>query len=186
MVKYLNVKMKSKGLTLIETLVAVTIFAIIVGAISGLFISAIRTQRRVLATQELLDQTSYVLEYMGRTLRMAKKDKDGDCTGTAEKNYISLGVDNIWFMDYNGDCVGFDNTDYQIKKYTASGIFDLTSSKIKVNTLKFIISGDNLPDDKFQPRVTIFLEAEGREAAGSRPKVQIQTSISQRNLDTAQ
>ena len=198
MVKYLNVKMKSKGLTLIETLVAVTIFAIIVGAISGLFISAIRSQRRVLATQELLDQTSYVLEYMGRALRMAQKDLGGSCLTTcgAGCNYENpVGVFSVVrFINYDGKCQEFLKDGIQLKErkssdgsatnLPASGI-PITSDKLQINSLKFNLSGET-QIDLLQPRVTIFLEIEGREAAGSRPKIQTQTSISQRPLDVAQ
>lgn len=176
----------NKGVSLIEMLAAVAIFAITVGAISGLFISAIRTQRRILATQELLDQTSYVLEYMGRALRMAKKDTSSVCLSTA-KNYEN-GIDWIRFLKFES-ATGTDvcyyfylsgNRIYE-SKGGAAGI-SLTSEKLTVNFLKFVVSGDDLPTDTLQPRVTIFLEILGRGTT-ERPKIQIQTSISQRPLD---
>ena len=176
----------NKGVSLIEMLAAVAIFAITIGAISGLFISAIRTQRRILATQELLDQTSYVLEYMGRALRMAKKDTSLVCLSTA-KNYEN-GIDWIRFLK-SESATGTDvcyyfylsgNRIYE-SKGGAAGI-SLTSEKLTVNFLKFVVSGDDLPTDTLQPRVTIFLEILGRGTT-ERPKIQIQTSISQRPLD---
>lgn len=180
-------KRKNKGVTLIEILAAVAIFAITIGAISGIFISTIRTQRRILATQELLDQTSYVLEYMGRALRMAKKDSSLVCLFT-EKNYEN-GVDWIRFLKFDLAT----STDICYKFYLsgdrlyesrggAAGI-PITSDKLTVNSLKFVVSGDDLPIDNLQPRVTIFLRIEGRGETGSRPEIQIQTSISQRPLD---
>jgi len=187
MLKCLNVKMKSRGVSLIEMLAAVAIFAITIGAISGLFISAIRTQRRILATQELLDQTSYVLEYMGRALRMAKKDTSLVCLSTA-KNYEN-GTNWIRFLKFES-ATGTDvcyyfylsgNRIYE-SKGGAAGI-SLTSEKLTVNFLKFVVSGDDLPTDTLQPRVTIFLEIFGKGATGEQPKIQIQTSISQRPLD---
>ena len=177
----------NKGVSLIEMLAAVAIFAITIGAISGLFISAIRTQRRILATQELLDQTSYVLEYMGRALRMAKKDTSLVCLSTA-KNYEN-GIDWIRFLKFES-ATGTDvcyyfylsgNRIYE-SKGGAAGI-SLTSEKLTVNFLKFVVSGDDLPTDTLQPRVTIFLEIFGKGATGEQPKIQIQTSISQRPLD---
>ena len=65
---------RNKGFTIIEMLVAVTIFTLVTGSITGLFISSIRSQSKVLTTQKLLDEASYAMEYMGRFLRMAKKD----------------------------------------------------------------------------------------------------------------
>ncbi len=181
----------NKGVTLIEMLTAVTIFSIIVGAISGLFISAIRSQRRVLATQELLNQTSYALEYMGRALRMAKKDSSGSCTGTAGNNYGAFG-DQIAFLKYDSEtdsdkCYYFYRSNSRIYETIVGKIANvpITSDKISVNSLKFNISGEP-KSDLLQPRVTIFLEILGRDTGGNRPKIQIQTSVSQRNFDVSQ
>jgi type II secretory pathway pseudopilin PulG len=198
-----NETIEQRGISLIEMLAAVTVFVITVGAISGIFISAIRNQRRILATQELLDQTSYVLEYMGRALRMARKESNAPtCLSANGLNYeiplaYQIGGDEnlgrgIRFINHlqNDDCQEFfldgDQLKYKIKIGTVGEtILDFTSTKLQVDSLKFNLSGES-GSDNLQPRITIFLEIEGREAAGSRPKIQIQTSISQRPLDLAQ
>jgi prepilin-type N-terminal cleavage/methylation domain-containing protein len=204
--KYLN-NMTSKGVSLIEMLAAVAIFAITIGAISGIFISAIRTQRRILANQELLDRTSYILEYMGRALRMAQKDDidygEGvkDCLIGDKVNYeatdpyrtlldgITYRGPGIKFRNYHNDCQEFfvDSDDLRLKESINSGApVSLTPSQLQV-FLQVNLSGENPPPDNLQqPRVTMFLDISGREAAGSRPRIQIQTSISQRSLDVAQ
>jgi len=185
---HLTIK-NNNGVSLIEMLAAVTVFVITVGAISGIFISAIRSQRRILATQELLDQTSYVLEYMGRALRMAKKDSSSPpiCLTTCGSgcNYENPGGDisKIRFIDYNDVCTEYflDPVTGQLKKTAGGTTSELTSTKLYVNSLRFRIWGED-QNDFYQPRVTIFLEISGRETIG-RPKIQIQTSISQRPLD---
>jgi prepilin-type N-terminal cleavage/methylation domain-containing protein len=185
---YAEQAIKSKGVSLIEMLAAVAIFSIIVGAISGIFISAIRAQRRVLATQELLDQTSYVLEYMGRALRMAKKATDNSCIPD-ETNYRTVSPGLIEFIatkDTGDECTMFwlNVATNQIEKTVLGSDLYLTSSKLKVNSLKFNLSGES-GSDTLQPRVTIFIEILGRDIGGYRPKIQIQTSISQRPLDVS-
>jgi hypothetical protein len=62
---------------------------------------------------------------------------------------------------------------------------DLTSPKPKmeVTSLKINLSGEaQPPTDYLQPQITLFLEILGKESMGQ-PKIQIQTSISQRTLD---
>jgi len=185
---------KSEGLTLIEMLVAVAVFSITIGAISGIFISGIRSQRRVLATQELLDQTSYVLEYTGRALRMAKKDLTGNCltTAGAKYNYESE-PGRIRFLNYDSKCQEFLKEGDQLKEKkstdnTAANLpisgTPITSDKLTVNSFQLNLSGQaQPPTDYLQPRVTIFLEILGRETGVGQPKIQIQTSVSQRDLD---
>ena len=77
-----------KGFTLVEMIIAIFIFSIVFGAASGLFVSAIKNQSRTLANQQLLDQTSYTIEYIGRAIRMAKKDIEGSCI-SAKLNYAT-------------------------------------------------------------------------------------------------
>jgi prepilin-type N-terminal cleavage/methylation domain-containing protein len=191
--KFFNQK-NNKGVSLIEMLAAVAIFAITIGAISGLFISAVQTQRKVLATQELLDQTSYVLEYMSRALRMAEKDLDGCCIFFAGDNYrLTFGYDGIRFLNSNTECQEFylDGNILYEKKSTTNCEADfgsplpLTSVNLKVNFFKIDYFGISQPPlDYSQPRVVIFLDIESeRSVIGSPPKIQIQTSISQRSLD---
>lgn len=200
--KPFNPLKNNKGVSLIEMLVAVAIFAITVGAISGIFVSAIRTQRRVLATQELLDQTSYVLEYMGRALRMARKESTAtvecphittDCLSSADLNYETSGNQDIRFLNYTCNCQRFflegsrlkEHKDWTLSGGVPSGGTEnyLTSDKLQINSPKFNLSGQSESEvPNLQPRVTIFLEILGRGTT-ERPKIQIQTSISQRNID---
>ena len=194
MAKCSKLRSTERGVTLIEMLAAVAIFAITVGAISGIFISVIRVQRRVLATQELLDQTSYVLEYMGRALRMAKKDTAASCisAGTNYENpagdtskirFIAIREDGAFCWEFSRQ---LDGTVYRIQERRKIGTAEettsfLTSNKLQVNSSKFSLSGA-AGTDTLQPRVTIFLKILGRGTT-ERPEVQIQTSISQRPLD---
>lgn len=184
MKQFNNLTMKNNGLTLIEMLVAVTVFAIIVGAISGLFISGVRAQRRVLATQEILDQTSYVMEYIGRALRMAKKDLTGDCI-SAELNYEKTGSGDggIRFKNYKDTCQEFYLKGTQLMEEKNGNLLPLTSDNLRVVYFNIDLSGQSQADD-LQPRVTIYLEIESeRQVPGSPPEIRIQTSISQRSLD---
>jgi len=72
---------KQKGFTIVEMIVVMAVFLFIVGAGIGIFISVIQSQKKVLAQQQLLNQISYIEEYMSKALRMAKTDETGNCLG---------------------------------------------------------------------------------------------------------
>ena len=168
--------MNNKGFTILEMLIAVTIFTLVVASASGLFVSSLKAQRSTLAYQQLLDQTSYLMEYMSRAVRMAKKDITGACTGTAKLNYV-----------FSGQCLKFMNykNPSQCQQFCLVGsrIVDengnyLTASDLKVTSFNVSLSGQTQSDD-LQPKVTVLLNIQGRENS----KIKIQTTISQRNLD---
>lgn len=194
------------GMTLIEIVVAIAVFFIIVAAAVGIFSSSVKIQKRALATQELLDQTSYVMEYMSRALRMATKELN--CTNPLDPatcdpsnppyclmnkgygwNYETNPPDynKIKFINHlqDNDCQEFflDTTNHRIKYKTSEGEFYLTSSNLQVESLQFALFGESQGDiPPRQPQVTMFLKIKGRGLT-SRPELRIQTTISQRNLD---
>ena len=188
----------NRGFTLVEMLVAMFIFALVIGAIVGLFISGIRGQRNALATQRLLDQTSYNLEYMSRALRMALKEGQqdpllGDCLLEDGLNYeITNRGSGLKFINHleGDDCQEFFLENEQLKqnKSNLPEPLLLTSNKLKITQLQFNLIGQlQPPADNNQPRLTLSLKIEGRgSAAETMPKIHIQTTISQRNLDVQQ
>jgi prepilin-type N-terminal cleavage/methylation domain-containing protein len=187
----------SKGFTLIEMLVGVAIFSVIIVAMTGIFVSAIRSQVATLDFNQLLDETSYNIEYMSRALRMAKKDLTGACltTAGAGRNYeISATSDRIRFLNYEGYCQEFylDGEQLKEKKSSSGSASDfplqgtpLTSDNVKVNYFNIYLMGDGQPPFNYdQPRVTLSLNLEPtRKAQQYWPALKIQTSISQRDLD---
>ena len=190
MLKCFNVKIKKGGFTLIEMLAAVMIFSLIIGAISGVFISSFRSQKSALSSQRLLDQTSYALEYMSRALRMATKQTADipACLFQSGLNYENVpGVSGLKFINHleDDDCQEFflENKQLKQKKNNLTETVELTSSKLEITSLNFLLQGES-QDDDLQPRVTIFLAVKGKgQKPEEQPELKIQTTISQRNLD---
>ncbi len=166
-----------KGFTLLELTVAVGIMSLLFIVAADLFSQGSFLQRKSLERAEILNQISYALEFMSRELRLAQKDLNGSCI-SAKNNYLVEGTNSIKFKDFNGKCQRFyllNNQlmhDYQ-DHYSA---LPLTSPKIIVSSLKFLVEGQT-QDDTLQPRVTLILEIE-------KPlKAKFQTTVSQRELD---
>lgn len=185
----------SKGFTLIELLIAVAIFTLVVAITTGLFISSIRVQRESLASQELLDGAGYVLEYMSRALRTAAKDLTGDClTAAYIKNNYAYIDSHLRFLNYQGKCQEFFLEGGQLQKRESddnkanfNNPLPLTPSNLFVEQFSIGPSDSWDQDDFDQPLVTLSLII---RAVGQKPETQprlvIQTTISQRNLDFKQ
>lgn len=185
-----------KGYTLIEILVAVTIFTIVIAAPTGFFTLSLKAQLKSLASQKLLDNTSYVLEYISRSIRMAKKELpelappcllDEDGTILYGYNYqITQGGSGLKFRDYNDVCTEFFLENNQLKKRVGANTWNLTSDELEIEDFKVNLIGEKQPPaDEIQPRVTFFLKIKGGKGQMTeiRPEIKIQTTISQRNLD---
>jgi prepilin-type N-terminal cleavage/methylation domain-containing protein len=195
----------SAGFTLFEILVAISVFSIIIGSISGILVFSIREQRKILTYQTISDQTSYALEYMSRTLRMARKQlpPNDECSATCLSqtglNYeLFNGDQELRFQNYDCVCQRFfiqngqliEQKSWQLQEGDVVDLTGnnpptpLTSVDIEVSRLKFDLSGQNQIDN-LQPRITFYLEIGGGKVGlfGSLSKIKIQSTVSQRMLD---
>ncbi len=174
-----------KGFTIVEMLIAAAIFSLIFGSAIGIFVQAINLQKYNLSHQQLLNQTSYATEYISKALRMAQRDDGSVCFSNQISYDISDSNRRIDFLNYNDVCQYFylntaNNRLYAGGGYLASEL-PLTSERYEIINLRFFKQGD-IPGDDGQPRVTFFMEIQDRHLK-DKPKVIIQTTVSQRNLD---
>jgi len=158
--------MNRNGYTLIEMLAAVTIFFIATTSLVTFFSGAIEAQRKTLASQELIDNISYSLEYMSRALRMARKDDIDNihCLTGDRVNYELTVGPGVKFRNYRDYCQEFYLENGRLKEWKDVGgvISDnyLTSENIEVTYFTINSSGWDQNDDE-QPKVTIFMEVRG-------------------------
>jgi len=178
----------NQGFTLLEILVAASIFAIVITAASGIFVSAIRSQGKVLGKQMAISNTSYALEYMSRAIRMAKKDQSGDCLSNADCNYSNRGgnLEAIRFLNHNEKCIEFlleqgrirrKKSDDQTNSFDANQPFT-PQQELEIKRLEFKLNGE-CQSDQQQPTVTILVWAETEQGL----VLKTQTTVAQRNLD---
>ncbi len=176
--------MKNRGFTLVEILVAVAIFSITIGAISGIFVSVLQIQRRGLSNQEIIDSISYNLEYMSRALRMARKQTAQlpSCIDNGLNYKITRAGNGINFLDYQGVCREIYLNGGRI--YLDNDNSPLTPTALEVSSLKFNLIGES-DADNLQPRVTIAFTIKNKtQDPKGQVQLNIQTTVSQRELDT--
>ncbi len=203
----------SKGLTLIELIVALSIFALIVPLAVNLLVSIVQDQRKLLTQQDLLNQGNYLAEYMSRALRTAIKADGTSCLSQTDRNYeIANGCSGGGTFGGSGTGIKFINhTDsdscqvfclnqaggylQEVKNYTGlpSVTSKLTPGNYKVKSFNVFVSPDPAANstDKYQSRVTFDIDLQACDPnstieacqASNPPEVQVQTTVSQRNLN---
>jgi len=186
-------KSKSKSFTLVEIMVSITIFGLVFGMISTMFASAIKAQRKSLITQDLLSQTSYSMEYVGRHLRMAKEQQGGLpalCLSQDGLSYETT-TKGIKFVSYEDPSCCWEI--YLYEDLDGKRLKRKISSCSSKNSDSFLTSA-NFSVERFkinliegvgeQPRITFSLRMKGKgERPEEQPVIEIQTTISQRNLN---
>ncbi len=187
-----------KAYTLIEVLIAVAIFFTVIAGPTGLFVSSLKSQNRILSIREIIDNSSHVFEYISRALRMARKElscsvrsQPETCTCLDDSGYgsnyeITREGKGIKFNNFQQPSVCqeffWDTADNRLKESKdGAEPIALTSDDLEVVSFKFEEFGLG-QDDNIQPRITIFLEITKKNQTEA-PKIRVQTTISQRNLD---
>jgi len=169
---YKNKKLVSRGFTIIELIVVLAIFFFIIGAAISSFITIVQSQKRVLAEQQLINQISYLEEYMSKAIRMAALDRSvgEDCVPSGyiylftHSHTVGSAVipDGIRFLNQSsGDCQEFflDNSVHEdtttplvLKELKgANGVADsnlenaipLTSLNLQIEDVSFSINGND-------------------------------------------
>ena len=170
---------KIKGVTLIEILVALSIFSIVTTGAVSLFSSLIKTQKNLLDKAYVLNTLSYSIEYTSKALRMVQKDMVGTCIGVG-KNFVLTGASNIKFLNSKNECQEIFLESGALKVRKRGIAQSLTPSNVIVENVIFVLSGEG-QEDNLQSRVSFSLKAKSVNKAVS--PFLIQTTISQRMLD---
>ncbi len=144
-------------------MVAMSLFVIVVGIASGVFIRSLRTQRSLVSLMAANDNASQTLEQMTREIR----------TGAA----FTASGSRLSFTNYANTAVTYDLVGGRLERNGKA----LTASNVLVKYLTFIARGAAV-DDGVSTRVTVLLGVSARGAMESFV-TRLQTTIAARVLD---
>lgn len=159
------------GFTLVELLVAMSLFIVVVAISAGSFIQILRAQRMMVSLISANNNAVLTLEEVTREVRTGKDfKKEGDdlifTNAKAEK------VDYHWNQD-----------DLSLEKKSDDGIFKkLTADDVRITRASFMIfQGDS--GRPFPPRITIVLAVGAVGLPFETPIINLQMSASARNFE---
>ena len=180
MKKYSRAKLRptnqcQAGFTLLESVVTISVFAVLVSIVGSVFISSLTLQRRATNIQQVQENSSFLLESITKSIRVSTittPDTGANCITPSANLTIIHPVDGtVVYSLANG-------TDLQM---TVNGVPTIINSNtIQFASLRFCVSGQ-ASGDQLQPRVTLI--ASIRSTNSTQPAtINIQTTTSQRVL----
>jgi len=191
---------KNNGFTLVEMLVALSLFTIVVTIVAGSILVLISGNQQVVGEQSVMANMSFVMDSMTREIRTGKNYYCGNSFGSQPASDSVKDCENgdkaISFVEAGNSITGlnngriayyFDSTNKTImRKVENSNPQSIVSNDIYIKDAKFFVTGtksfsDNSRDVN-QPTVTIVITAMESSASGEKP-VTLQTTITQRELD---
>jgi len=172
--------MRKSGFTIVELLVAMSLFLILVAVATGTFVQALRTQRTITELTAANDNATQTIEQIAREIRTGFGFMDSTEDLLKFTNYhnesvsYKLEVSDRVLCDQKEGKVGC------IVRSTDDGNIwsPITAPEVKVERLRFVISGKELTDD-FPTRVTLVLTVAGPKEI----KVNLETTVSSRVIE---
>ncbi len=182
---------RTSGFTLIETMVAISIFTIVVTIGLGALLQINGAYSKSRLTRSAMDNLNFALESMTREIRIGSTyhcgvgvlDVPADCAAPES---------TFTFEQFGGDSTTIDdqltyalemngNTGRLISNSVRDGKGYLTSPDIDIESFQFYVSGSG-KGDNLQPSALIILR--GKVTSGKQSsEFTIQTTVSQRMLD---
>jgi len=189
---FIKIIKNNQGVSLLELLVAVSIFTVVILSSTQIFKMVIEGQRNAIASQNIQESLRYALEAISKEIRNAEKS-DHDCetifTPAATATYKVYNTKDsdaiLYFKNQNGFCVAYylenDNGVSRLKIYRDGEVAFVTPREIEVNNLKFLVNDDEINAfHSQQPKVSITMDIEAIGKAIHTQPIRIQTTISSR------
>lgn len=182
-----------KGFTLVELLIAVSLFVIVASISIGAILSVFDANKKAQSSKTVVDNLNLAIENMARTVRFGSNyhcANIGDLEDTRDcnndpTNDIFLAV--TFFDEAAGDNVlvtyEWDTVNHSIKKtYDGVDQGDITSADTVIEYMRFYVFGST-PSDSVQPYVVAVIKGHVGEKQSTQTNFSIQTLMSQRTLD---
>ena len=195
---YIKTQKHTRGFTLIEMLVSIALFAVTVTISMGSLLVLVDANAKSQSVQIAVTNLSFALDTMTRQLRTGT-----DIYCATNRNSVTTGAPPGTLRSGNRNCgtgetlaftdsrtgwryaytLNGSSIQRKVDDNTARGEWqNITGQNIRITDLDFEVSGSS-DADLAQPTVTIYVSAEVGDIAGFGTTLEVQTSVTQRQLD---
>ena len=183
---------KNRGFSLIELLVAISLFAFVSVAAVSAMLAVVDGNKKARAMVDAMDNLSFALESMTRELRVGS---NYSCNGSGDCGAGSPGT-RIEFLTSEGSLMAYRLDNARIQRCGSSGIdcpnplvngnyVDMTGNNITIDTFEVYVLGSApaTAADEEQPRAILVLSGTAGTQAKTDATFSIQTTVTQRFPD---
>jgi prepilin-type N-terminal cleavage/methylation domain-containing protein len=178
-----------RGFTLAEIIVAVAVFTVVVTISTGSILSIFDANRKAQNLRSVMDNLNLTLENMTRTIRFGGTYHcdvtQGNLSVTRD---CSGGASSMSVFSSAGTTVLYRLSNSRIERSVDGGASwsQVTSADVTVTKLSFYVLGspNYSSGDRLQPRVVLVVGGYAGSKATSRTTFTLQTTVSQRNIDS--
>ena len=180
----------NRGFSLIEILVAVSLFTVAATISIGALISITDAQQKTLALRITQDNLSYALDTIGKEMRTGSSYHCGadidDFSESPRDCSVFPGGPSFTFINSVGDKITYRLNNSRIERVVngnpATALI-MTSPDAVITLSSFYVVGSPA-NDEIQPRVTIILKGTAGVKEKIKSHINIQTTVSQRLTDS--
>ena len=179
------------GFTLVELLIAITLFSIIVSVAVGGFTGMLRTQRQISSLITADANVSFAIEQMAREIRTGSDFCPLGSSGVSlctcpqtDPMTGALSCDDIAFVNAEGQTVVYALQGGILQKSVDGGAtYDaVTATSITIPYFNVLVFG-NTAGDHWNPRITVQIGVASNDSTLVGQGLNLQTTVSARSID---
>ncbi len=179
-----NKKLKrNKGFTLIELMVASSIFLVVMLIVSGSIVSIFDANQKSKNLRSVMDNLNLALESMTRTIRFGKNYHCGSSGDLSQPQDCAGGSTALTVRAVDGVQTTYSLSGNRISRTLGGQANFLTSPDVTITSLNFWVLGTNPFPDTLQPKVIVTISGYVGSKATTRSTFNLETTISQRTFD---
>lgn len=182
----IKINFKNKGFTLVEMLIAVSMFVVIATFATGSLVTIFDASKKTQSSKTIMDNLNFAIEDMTRTVRFGDHYYCGVSASLVGVNNCANGGNSISVtFKGNREVYSWDGVaGHPIKKSDDGGsnYADITPPEVKIQYMKFYVFNSIIGDNN-QPYVIAVIKGYTGDKLTTQSSFTIQTVMSQRKLD---
>ena len=174
------------GFTLIELMVAVSVFSIVMVICMGSILSVFDANKKSQSLRAVMDNLNSAMEGMTRAIRFGDTYHCGSTGSLSSPQDCPLGDQSLTLFSSSGTQITYKLSGSQIVKTIGGTDYPVTSSNIVIQSLVFRVFGSppySGGSDLYQPQVIIVVSGYAGSKPTDKSSFTLETTLSQRKLD---